>query len=220
MKMPPKKHSTRNTTILIAIILTAWLIFAFINRVDPADSQRQKQPQFASQTLHPTNINLPTGPPSVLIGNHPETNAPITASCTTCHATREPNLTNTAKELDKFHQNLKFNHADLSCYSCHNENNYETLKLADNTAIKYPKVMDLCAQCHNPQATAFKHGAHGGMNGFWDRSRGPQSKNACIDCHDPHAPQFPTLKPMFKPIDRFLDKHNITHPAEKGTSHE
>jgi hypothetical protein len=63
--------------------------------------------------------------------------------------------------------------------------------------------MTLCAQCHSAQAAAFAVGAHGGMQGFWDLSRGPQTKHNCIDCHDPHAPQFPRMVVDFKPIDRF-----------------
>ncbi len=220
MNTSPTKHSTRNATLLIAAVLLAWSGFAFLNRADPTAFQRKKQPEHLSQTLHATAIDLPKGPPTVFIKNHPDTGAPITASCTTCHATRTPNRANTAKDLDAFHQGLKFNHANLSCYSCHNDQDYQTLKLADTKTIPFQEVMTLCAQCHNSQATAYKHGAHGGMNGHWDLSRGPRYKNSCITCHDPHAPQYPTLRPKFKPIDRFLDPPNQTHAKKKGTRHE
>jgi hypothetical protein len=64
-------------------------------------------------------------------------------------------------------------------------------------------VMDLCGQCHGPQARDYAHGAHGGMTGYWDLSRGPRERNNCIDCHDPHAPAFPKVRPVFAPKDRF-----------------
>ena len=80
-----------------------------------------------------------------------------------------------------------------------------SLRSADGRRIPYAEVMTLCSQCHGSQATAFAHGAHGGMTGFWDLSRGPQMKNNCIDCHDPHAPQFPKMVVEFKPRDRFLE---------------
>ena len=74
--------------------------------------------------------------------------------------------------------------------------------------------MTLCSQCHGPQATAFEHGAHGGMNGYWDLTRGPQMKNNCIDCHDPHVPAYPKMIVGFKAKDRF------NTPADTHDEHE
>jgi hypothetical protein len=88
--------------------------------------------------------------------------------------------------------------------SCHHPGNYNTLRLADGRSLAYDFVQTLCAQCHAPQATDYEHGAHGGMNGHWDLTRGPRQRKGCIDCHDPHAPAFPSMAPTFKPHDRFL----------------
>jgi hypothetical protein len=63
--------------------------------------------------------------------------------------------------------------------------------------------MTLCAQCHGPQFRDYQHGAHGGMSGFWDLSKGGRTRNNCIDCHDPHAPKYPTVTPARGPNDRF-----------------
>lgn len=150
-------------------------------------------------------IRRPTGPPRVATGLRDGRGQPVTVACSTCHATRQPNLQNkSVRELDEFHRELSLSHGNVSCLSCHNENDYDSLKLADGSRIAFPEVMTLCAQCHGPQMTAYEHGAHGGMTGFWDLSRGPQMKNNCVDCHDPHAPQFPKMHPTFKPRDRFL----------------
>ena len=65
----------------------------------------------------------------------------------------------------------------------------------------------LCAQCHGTQARDYAHGAHGGMSGYWDTTRGEQVRNQCTHCHAPHAPAYPHMRPTFKPRDRFLVPH-------------
>lgn len=151
-------------------------------------------------------VNRPTGAPLVEItGVDPQGRSGAVA-CSTCHSVREPNRENrTAATLDEFHQGLAFDHGTLACYSCHHPDQADSLRLAEGTAIEYADVMQLCSQCHSAQATAYAHGAHGGMNGHWDLSRGPQTKNNCVDCHDPHVPKFPQMIVGFKPRDRFLE---------------
>ena len=160
----------------------------------------------------PVIIRKPDGPPRVsteIVGAEGKT---VTVSCSTCHATRKPDLTNkTATDLNEFHVGMNVMHGTLSCLSCHNPDNYDSLKLADGTRVEYTDVMTLCAQCHGPQMTDYKHNAHGGLNGYWDRSRGPQTKLNCVDCHHPHAPQFPKMHPTFKPKDRFLSPKGADH---------
>lgn len=130
----------------------------------------------------------------------------VTVSCSTCHATRDPNFDNkTAATLNEFHGTLKLAHGNISCLSCHNANDYDSLKLADGSRVEYADVMTLCGQCHGPQMRDYQHNVHGGMNGYWDLSKGPRTKNNCVDCHNPHAPQFPRMQPTFKPRDRFLN---------------
>lgn len=172
-------------------------------------------PASAVSAQHSVHIRRPSGPPQVsLSGSDPQGRAARLA-CSTCHSVRQPNLQNTTSQtLDEFHQGLQVSHGQLACYACHNPSNVDTLRLADGSPVEYADVMDLCTQCHSKQADSFAHGAHGGMNGFWDLSRGPQTKNNCIDCHDPHAPIFPKMIVDFKPRDRFLDLDT------KETGHE
>jgi formate-dependent nitrite reductase cytochrome c552 subunit len=135
-------------------------------------------------------------------------------ACSTCHSVREPNLANrTPADLDQFHQHMQMAHGNLACYACHHPQDADSLRLADATTVSYTDTMTLCAQCHGTQARDYEHGAHGGMNGYWDLSRGPRTRNHCIDCHDPHVPKFPAMKPTFKPRDRFL-----TPPAHSAQS--
>lgn len=189
---------------------------------DVAQRSGSKSPESASEAppvLHPVWVRPGNATPTITLtvpggvnGSHE-----VSASCGTCHATRSPDFTNRKPEdLDEFHQGIAFSHSSshhgadanlhntLTCLSCHNPNDYDTLRLADGTTVEYVDVMKLCSQCHGPQTRDFEHGAHGGMTGYWDLTRGPRQRNNCVDCHHPHTPQFPKMKPTFKPRDRFL----------------
>jgi formate-dependent nitrite reductase cytochrome c552 subunit len=157
-----------------------------------------------TSTLHSVVIRKPAGPPKVKLASTDPQQRTAEVACSTCHSIRPPNLENrTSKTFDEFHQGLEFTHGQLACYSCHNPSNSESLRLADGSEVAYTEVLTLCSQCHSKQAESFAHGAHGGMNGHWDLSRGPQTKNNCIDCHDPHSPKYPQMVVTFKPKDRF-----------------
>ena len=157
-------------------------------------------------TKHPISIRKPSGPPRVATGQQNGHGHPITVACSTCHTQRTPEIANSsARDMDEFHRGIVVSHGSISCLSCHNADDYDTLKLADGRPVEFPEVMTLCAQCHGPQMDAYNHGAHGGMTGYWDLNRGPRTKNNCVDCHNPHAPQFPRMQPTFKPKDRFLE---------------
>ena len=164
------------------------------------------------QGLHAVCVRQPDGPPTITLSALDPQGRTGKVACSTCHSVRPANLENrTAATLDEYHQGLKFNHGSLACYSCHDPKNADGLRLADGTTVAYSDVMTLCSQCHSPQATSFAHGAHGGMNGYWDLSRGPQTKNNCIDCHDPHTPSYPKMIVDFKPRDRFLHEEEAPH---------
>lgn len=168
--------------------------------------------------IHPVFVSVPDGPPRIPTGDLDEFGRAVTVSCASCHANIDTNPTRASADDPpmRFHQGLTFNHGALSCTSCHNPHDYNTLRLADGAPVPYPRVMTMCGQCHAPQHRDWLHGAHGGMTGYWDLTRGPRHRKSCIDCHDPHAPAFPAMSPTFKPVDRFLAPHG----AAKGGSHE
>lgn len=134
---------------------------------------------------------------------------PVTVSCASCHSnfTDRP-LIETADQLRTFHVGLSFQHGpadhQLTCMTCHHAPNYNFLRLADGKPLEFGHSRQLCAQCHSIQDRDYEHGAHGGMNGYWDRTKGTQVRKTCIDCHDPHSPRLPQMLPTFKPLDRFL----------------
>ncbi len=149
-------------------------------------------------------IRTPEGSPRVATSIRDERQQPVTLACASCHTTRPPDPSHRlGQPLNRFHQHVVGSHGQLSCTACHNPaEGYETLRRADGTTLAYADVMLLCAQCHGPQYRDFLHGAHGGMTGYWDLSRGDRQRNNCIDCHAPHGPRYPTVLPAPGPNDR------------------
>jgi hypothetical protein len=206
----PQRH------LLLSILLTAFalalgLTAAAFQLRPVSDPMPAPEPRPAT-ARHPVIINPGPAAPRVDTGLRDATGAAITASCTTCHATRAPDPSNrSGADLDQFHQGLVFAHGTLACLSCHNGADYDALRLASGARVPYEDLMELCAQCHAAQARGYAQGTHGGMRGYWDLTRGPRFRNTCTDCHDPHAPAFPRMQPTFKPIDRFLTPERSGH---------
>jgi cytochrome c553 len=153
--------------------------------------------------LFPVTIRQTAGTPKVNTGLTNYYGQPVLAACSSCHATTKPNIeTHSSAELDQFHQGLKYAHGNLACLSCHNAKNYDTLQLATGKPVEFENVMTLCAQCHGTAMRDYERGSHGGMNGYWDLTKGPRTRNNCVNCHDPHSPKYPQAMPVFAPRDR------------------
>jgi hypothetical protein len=216
-------HGRRISLIQMASLLAVMLMVAggaaWVSPDTPTTSHTADKRRTSAETPQsfPVVVNRPQSSPRVDLGVLDGDGQPASAACATCHATRIPNLANrSAADFDEFHQGLAFSHGKLTCLACHNGQDYDALKLADGTSVEFPDVMTLCGQCHGPQTRDYLHGSHGGMNGFWDLSRGPRTRNNCVDCHDPHAPQFPKMTPTFKPRDRFLTPQNSAAASHEG----
>lgn len=152
---------------------------------------------------HPVVIRRPEGPPKVPTGLTSFHGQPVLASCSACHTTTRPNLdTRRSEDLLQFHQGLNYNHGNLTCLSCHNSTDYDTLRLADTRSVAFVDSLTLCSQCHGSQRRDYDMGLHGGMTGHWDLTRGGRTRNTCINCHDPHSPAFPHVLPVLPPRDR------------------
>lgn len=153
--------------------------------------------------LHAVVVKRPAGAPRIATGLANHHGEAVTIACSTCHATTQPNVeTRSAAELDEFHQGLTYAHGNLTCLSCHNAANYDTLRMADSRQVAFEEVMTLCSQCHGSQRRDYDMGLHGGMTGYWDLSKGGRTRNTCVNCHDPHAPAFPMVLPVLPPRDR------------------
>lgn len=172
----------------------------------------------ASVKRFPTLIRKPQGNPAIETDQIDAQGKRVTVACAVCHMTKPANTDATlGTALVLFHQHLQGSHGKLTCVSCHNPaDGYTTLRLADGKAVPFPEVMMLCAQCHGPQYRDYQQGAHGGMAGFWDTTRGPRTRNNCVDCHPPHAPKYQSVHPAIGPNDRFL----TPPPHGKENGHE
>lgn len=150
-------------------------------------------------------IRQPNDPAGIALGVTDEKGQPLSARCATCHTSKAVNTdAKLGHALTQFHQGLVAKHGQLSCVSCHNPTTgYASLRVADGKNVRYADVLTLCGQCHGPQFRDYQHGAHGGMTGYWDLTKGGRVRNNCIDCHDPHAPKYPIIQPVRGPNDRF-----------------
>ena len=127
----------------------------------------------------------------------------VSVSCATCHTTRAADYQAGVTSMPtEFHPGLVYTHGGLSCLSCHNADDYDTLRKADGQAVPYQNALLLCGQCHGPQTRDYRNGSHGGMVGYWDKTKGERDRNVCTDCHDVHAPAYPQMMPIFPPRDR------------------
>lgn len=215
-----------------ALPLALWAVSG-CNRADA----RRPQPEPAALVSPAVTIHQPARLGHVRLGEPSQAPAGQSPSaggawvkCETCHALRPASvLPASMLELDQFHQGLELEHGDLRCGACHTEGASTTLHLADGRKLPAGAAMQLCAQCHGPQYRDYQHGAHGGMTGHWDLSRGARTRNHCVDCHDPHAPQIRKVIPAPPPRDRFFGQRvaggaepraaGAPHPANSGEEH-
>lgn len=182
-----------------AISTVAWLSFGATSERPAAVANIP----LSAPKLFPVTIRPAAPAPRVLTGRTNYLGEAATVGCATCHTTTKPNIeTHSSAELDEFHQGLKFAHGNLACLSCHNAQNYDTLHLATGKPVEFANVMTLCAQCHGTAMRDYERGSHGGLNGHWDLTKGPRTRNNCVNCHDPHSPKYPQAMPVFPPRDR------------------
>lgn len=178
-------------------------------RPSPTDSAGDGSSYVASslarpQQKYPTRINTPHSLRGLLTG---ETNAmgePVVVPCASCHAGRstDAGFPSDIAAMRGPHAGLVFAHGDSPCAACHDPEQRDKLRLADGTSIELVEAIRLCSQCHGTQRRDYDHGAHGGMRGYWDLTRGPRERNHCVSCHDPHRPKYPKLIPAPPPRDR------------------
>jgi len=199
-------HSPRRGSVwvwLIAILALIGLAAVLLR----SDRREIVMPPYHALAIYDVEILHRGGKPAVLATG--ADGKPVPIACSTCHSTATPPAHPDTPGVI-FHQGLAVRHGGLTCTSCHDAGSaYDGLRLADSRPIAYSEAMRLCSQCHGPQARDYAAGAHGGMMGFWDLSKGGRQRHACTTCHDPHSPAYPHVRPAPRPNDRFLiDEHS------------
>ncbi len=123
--------------------------------------------------------------------------------CYACHDKKQPPPlhfdTNQNIIVAKEHPDIVMGHGshgrNNNCFNCHNETNLVLLQPRDGRELKFEDSPKLCGSCHGPTYRDWEAGAHGRISGYWDRSKGPIERKACVNCHNPHSPRFPSRKP-------------------------
>lgn len=227
---PPRRSLSLVSGLVLGVVVClagGWL--AAPGREDTGTGRSTAPPAGADHATVVAGPRLPVEQagvpqPRVLTAELNHAGEPVYVACSTCHATRAANFTNGVEQLPaEFHQGLQYRHGGQSCLSCHNADDYDTLRRADGRALGYDRALTLCAQCHGPQTRDYRHGSHGGMVGYWDLGKGERERNRCIDCHDPHAPAYPQMTPIFPPRDRGAREQAAraaAHSAAETSSHD
>lgn len=178
-----------------------------------ASVEPSAHPAETSPSVHAVTIHEPASLTSIPSDVRDANDASVGIGCQTCHSL--PHLVDAPRadaSVGGPHAGLVFRHGTNACASCHDPADPTRLHLATGESVPMTEAMRLCAQCHGPQYRDYTRGAHGGMRGHWDLTRGPRQRNHCVDCHDAHAPAYPQFRPMPPPNDRFP-------PATPGVEH-
>lgn len=94
------------------------------------------------------------------------------------------------------HREIQLEHGiNTRCFNCHHPTNRDAFVDDYGREIPWDHPPVLCGKCHGPVYRDWQHGSHGRTNGYWDRTKGEQTRRRCIECHDPHRPSFPALAP-------------------------
>jgi len=178
------------------------------------DPSREFAEPVAAGADHPVTIHQPAGLGVLDTDRVDIHGAPIGIACATCHEAGADTdaLVASLGNPEEMHASVDLQHGALTCGSCHDEQRH-LLRLADSTTLEMPEAMTLCAQCHGPAKRDYDAGSHGGMKGYWDLSRGPRTRNHCLDCHGAHDPAYRGGAAVHPPRDRFLS-------ADHGAGHE
>jgi hypothetical protein len=197
-----KRHQpTRTARALLAALSLGLSACA---AADASSDAPPANPEAAAAPLHEVEIHVPAGLGTMDSGLVDLHGQPVQVVCSACHGAM-PKIASMKPAAERaFHKDHALAHGALQCRACHNPENMDTLRLADGSSLAYDDVVGLCGQCHGTQHRDYLHGAHGGMNGHWDLTRGPRVRNACVDCHDPHRPAIRKVTPVLPPGDRFL----------------
>lgn len=177
----------------------------------------------------PWRFTSPVPPPATLPAwvtetatvRHPKLKSEIeiagfTYNCSDCHKLFE-SPAETTRSLTQ-HTNIVLNHGvNDRCFNCHHRTNRDAY--VDDAGGQIPAHQPelLCGKCHGPVYRDWLNGAHGRTNGYWDASKGPQTRRKCTECHDPHQPAFAAMHPAPGPhTPRMGDQHFDEHHEERN----
>ena len=130
--------------------------------------------------------------------------------CMECHIEIEPNRERRA--LVDMHDDIDaiYDHDSENrwCFSCHDVDNRDFLRLANGDLLDFRESFKLCGQCHGAKLRDWKEGVHGKRKGMWN---GKKEYLLCVHCHNPHSPKFKPLKPEPPPALQNNPQDTLQH---------
>ncbi len=128
--------------------------------------------------------------------------------CNECHDNAKAR--DIQKELPSPHSTIVMKHmADArQCYTCHDKQNRDQLRMLTGVTISFNDTPKLCGQCHPARVKDWNLGIHGKQVGSW---RGTSHKYSCADCHDPHSPKRLKDKGYAPPTFPKLGVRKVAH---------
>jgi hypothetical protein len=198
----PATHSPSTTWIIVVFIAVA----AGFLLATPAPSPAT--PLAAEPPVPKATVRTPSLVPKL----HKD---PFVYNCNSCHQNIEPRPFIPGERQRKLlaeHTTVVLEHGrNKHCLNCHHREEREAFTDHAGGQIPYDQPEELCAKCHGIKYRDWLRGSHGRRNGYWDQTRGKQTRSTCIACHDPHSPSFAPIAPMAPP-------HNPTpHTAHTET---
>ncbi len=154
-------------------------------------------------TNHIKTIEITEGNHSFLI---PERKSQIQSfECSSCHTTDLEHMK--SENGKRAHWDISINHANadvMSCLTCHNSNDMNTLNSITRQSVDLNLSYKVCMQCHTTQFEDWKGGAHGKKLGGWST---PRVSNSCVNCHNPHSPSHEKRWPVWHSSKKDELKH-------------
>jgi len=197
--------TTRAGAIWVPSVLLAW---GAILALDPLPFQSPvpagvPAPAWATD---PTPVRQPKLRPEYRV-------AVYTYRCSECHRII-PSPEETQRTLTQ-HTEIQLRHGiNTRCLNCHHRTNRDAFADDRGDEIPWDQPPLVCAKCHGPVYRDWQHGSHGRTNGYWDKTRGTQTRRKCIECHDPHQPTFRALPPAPPPTTLRMGRQDFGVPAE------
>jgi hypothetical protein len=183
-----RANGLANPWVPVCLFVFAGVLALAPLRFEPPFRQQTAVPAWATD---PTPVRQPQLRPIYKLGE-------FTYRCSDCHA-----IIASPMETDRMltqHRDIKLQHGiNTRCFNCHHRTNRDAFVDDYGNEIPWDQPQLLCAKCHGPVYRDWQHGAHGRTNGYWDTSRGVQTRRRCIECHDPHCPPFAPLAPAPAP---------------------
>lgn len=209
MAQLPFSQGGRVRSFWVPAVLFAFALFLLVGPF-PFRSPVPEASLVDARFTDPTPVRRPAVAPEYSTGV-------FTYRCNDCHAIIPPPRKVGARTVLQ-HQEIRLEHGiNTGCLNCHHPTNRNAFVGYGGREIPWDQPQRLCSKCHGPVYRDWQHGSHGRTNGYWDTSRGEQTRRKCIECHDPHRPPFPSLAPAPGPHTLRMGEGTSRH--EGGTSH-